>query len=193
MVLEIIFNGLDWIFGPILALDPMYPANPLLTVFLIATIIAFVTTLANKLLVDQDEMQASREEMKEFQEKMKEAQMSGDSKQLAKAQAMQQEVMAKQGAMMKNSFKPLIVTIVPIMLMFWWMAQPENAINAIRVELPQFVYYVLLVPLWQYIFGMFYGGGANIPFVAGWLGWYMLCTFAMTQILRKFMGFKAGF
>ncbi|MBZ9571582.1 DUF106 domain-containing protein [Methanobrevibacter sp. TMH8] len=192
MVLEIIFNGLNSIFGPIIALDPM-PHNPMLTIFLISTIIAFVTTLANKLLVDQDEMEASRNEMKQFQEKMKEAQMSGDAKALAKAQAMQKDVMAKQSDMMKNSFKPLIVTLVPIMLMFWWMAQPTNPINGVLVHLPQFAYYVLLVPLWQSLYGMFYGGANYIPFVAGWLGWYIMCTFAMTQILRKFMGFKSGF
>lgn len=192
MVLEVIFDGLNWIFAPIFALDPM-PNNPLLTIFLIATIIAFVTTLANKLLVDQDAMEDSREEMKQFQEKMKEAQMSGDAKELAKAQAMQQDVMAKQSDMMKNSFKPLIVTLIPIMLMFWWMAQPGNPINGVIVQLPQFVYYVLLVPLWHSVYGMFYGSAPAVPFIAGWLGWYIMCTFAMTQILRKFMGFKSGF
>ncbi|MCL2686938.1 MAG: EMC3/TMCO1 family protein [Methanobrevibacter sp.] len=194
MAFEIIFDGLNWIFAPIFALDPMPNGFPILTVFLIATIIAFITTLANKLLVDQDEMEASRNEMKEFQKMMKEAQTNGDAKKLAKAQAMQQQVMAKQSSMMMNSFKPLIVTFVPIMLMFWWMAQPDNPINSIVIQLPQFVYYVLLVPLWQAIFGMFYGGGSSsLPFTAGWLGWYIMCTFAMTQILRKFMGFKSGF
>ncbi|WP_318526213.1 EMC3/TMCO1 family protein [Methanobrevibacter arboriphilus] len=161
---------------------------------MIATIIAFFTTLANKLLVDQDEMESSRAEMKEFQEKMKEAQMSGDAKALAKAQAMQKDVMAKQGDMMKNSFKPLLVTLIPIMLMFWWMGQPSNPINHVIVQLPEFVYYVLLVPVWHGVYGMFYGGGGpSVPFIAGWLGWYIMCTFAMTQILRKFMGFKTGF
>jgi uncharacterized membrane protein (DUF106 family) len=192
MVLEVIFNGLNWIFTPIFALDPM-PNNPMLTIFLIATIIAFITTLANKLLVDQDEMESSREEMKQFQEKMKEAQMSGDAKALAKAQAMQKDVMAKQGAMIKNSFKPLIVTIIPIMLLFWWMYQPTNPINGVIVQLPQFVYYMFLVPLWHTISSMFFGGDPSVPFQVGWLGWYIICTFAMTQILRKFMGFKSGF
>lgn len=192
MVLEVIFGAINWVFGPILALDPM-PENPMLTIFLIATIIAFLTTLANKLLVDQSEMESSREEMNKFQETMKEAQMNGDSKKMAKAQAMQQDMMAKQSKMMKNSFKPLIVTIIPIMLMFWWMDQPSNPINEVIVQLPEFVYYVLLVPLWHSVYGMFYGGGGHLPFIAGWLGWYIMCTFAMTQILRKFMGFKSGF
>lgn len=192
MVLEVIFDAINGVFGPILALDPI-PENPMLTILLIATIIAFFTTLANKLLVNQEEMEASREEMKQFQEKMKEAQMSGDAKDLAKAQAMQQDVMAKQSNMMKNSFKPLLVTIIPIMFMFWWMGQPTNPINGVIVQLPEFVYYVLLVPLWNSVYGMFYGGGGHLPFITGWLGWYIMCTFAMTQILRKFMGFKSGF
>jgi len=192
MALEIIFDSFYWIFGPILTLDPM-PKNPMFTVFLIATIIAFITTLANKLLVDQDAIETSRQEMKQFQEKMKEAQKSGDPKALAKVQAMQKNVMAKQGDMMKNSFKPLIVTIIPIMLIFWWMSQPSNPINGVIVQLPQFVHYILLVPIWHSLYGMFYGEGPNIPFVIGWLGWYILCTFAMTQIFRKFMGFKSGF
>ena len=194
MALEIIFDGLNWIFGPIFALDPMPNGFPILTVLLIAIIISFFTTFANKLLVDQEAMEESRKEMKEFQERMKAAQQSGDSKELAKVQAEQQQIMAKQSSMMMSSFKPMIVTLVPIMLMFWWMAQPTNPINHIVIQLPEFVYYILLVPLWQAIYGMFYGGGSSaLPFTAGWLGWYMMCTFSMTQILRKFMGFKSGF
>ena len=113
---------------------------------------------------------------------------------MKQAQAMQKDVMAKQTAMMTNSFKPMIITIVPIMLMFWWMWQDGNPINGALVHLPHLVYWILLVPLWQNLFGMFYGGGgSSIPYVAGWLGWYILCTIAMSQILRKFMGFKSNF
>ncbi|MDR2966761.1 MAG: EMC3/TMCO1 family protein [Methanobacteriaceae archaeon] len=187
MVLEVIFDGLNWIFGPIIALDPN-PQNPLLTIFLISLIISFITTLANKLLVDQDEMESLQNEMKEFQKEMKEAQQSGDSKALAKAQSKQKDFMSKQSKMMKNSFKPLIVTFIPIILMFWWMAQ--STVSNVIVSLPPFAYYVLLTPIWH----MFYGPpSTTIPYAVGWLGWYILCTFAMTQTLRKFMGFKQGF
>ncbi|MCL2156597.1 MAG: EMC3/TMCO1 family protein [Methanobrevibacter sp.] len=186
MVLDIIFDGLNWIFGPIIALDPN-PQNPLLTIFLISTIIAFVTSLANKLMVDQDEMEALQKEMKEFQNEMKEAQTSGDSKALAKVQAKQKDFMSKQSKMMKNQFKPMIITFVPIILVFWWM---REAVSQVIVSLPPFAYYVLLTPIWH----MFYGPpSTSIPYAVGWLGWYILCTFAMSQIIRKFMGFKTGF
>jgi len=187
MVLDIIFEGLNWIFGPLIALDPN-PQNPLLTIFFISTIIAFITTLANKLLVDQDEMESLQKEMKEFQKEMKEAQASGDSKALAKVQAKQKDFMSKQAKMMKNSFKPLIVTFIPIILVFYWMG--TSAVSNVIVSLPAFAYYVLLTPVWH----MFYGPTvATVPYAVGWLGWYILCTFAMSQIMRKFMGFKQGF
>ena len=186
MALDVIFAGLNWIFGPIIAIDPN-PQNPLLTIFFISTIIAFVTTLANKLLVDQDEMESLQKEMKEFQKEMKEAQMSGDSKAMAKIQSKQKDFMSKQTKMMKNSFKPLIVTLIPFLLLFYWMAQ--SAVSKVIVSLPAFAYYVLLTPVWH----MFYGPpSTNIPYAVGWLGWYILCTFAMSQTIRKFMGFKTG-
>ncbi|MDR0900951.1 MAG: EMC3/TMCO1 family protein [Methanobrevibacter sp.] len=185
MVLDMIFGGLDAIFSPILALDPN-PSNPMLTIFLISTLIALLTTVANKLLVDQDEMESIREEMKEFQKEMREAQTSGDSKAMAKVQAKQTEVMAKQSKMMTSSFKPLIITFVPIILVFWWMGQ--SPVSQVSVQLPEFVYYTLLVPLWHMLYP-----GVHVFLYVGWLGWYILCTFAMSQILRKFMGFKSGF
>lgn len=188
MVFDVIFDGLNWIFGPLIALDPN-PQNPLLTIFLISAAIAFITTLANRLLVDQDEMESLQNEMKEFQNEMKEAQMSGDPKELAKVQSKQKDFMSKQSKMMKNSFKPLIVTFIPILLVFYWMAQ--SVVSKVIVSLPAFAYYVLLTPIWH----MFYGppSAPGIPYAVGWLGWYILCTFAMTQVIRKFMGFKSGF
>jgi len=188
MVLDVIFEGLNWILSPLIALDPN-PQNPLLVILLISTIIAFFTTLANRLMVDQDEMETIQNEMKEFQKEMKEAQQSGDSKELAKLQSKQQEFMSKQAKMMKNQFKPMIVTMVPILLVFWWMMSQE-VISKVIVSLPPFAYYVLLTPLWH----SFYGPpDTAVPYAVGWLGWYILCMFAMSQTIRKFMGFKTGF
>jgi uncharacterized membrane protein (DUF106 family) len=187
-VLGVIFNALDGIMNPVVSLDPN-PQNPLITVFLISTLIAVITTVANKVLVDQDKMDSLRDEMKVFQEKLREAQKSGDSKELAKAQSQQQDFMKKQSTMMKMSFKPLIVTFVPILIVFYWMGQ-STAISNVVVSLPSFVYYVLLVPVWH----TFYGPpDTMIPYAVGWLGWYILCTFSMSQIIRKIVGLKSGF
>ena len=186
----IIFEGLNTIFNPILALDPN-PQNPALTVLIIAFIVSLITTVANKYLVDQDELNAQQAEMKEFNAKLRDAQKRGDGKEIAKLQAEQTELMQQQTAMMTNQFKPMIVTFVPIILIFFWMR--SSAIHDLVIILPKTVYWVTLTPLWHVIGSFLYGGQATIPYGIGWLLWYMICTFGMSQILRKFLGFKQGF
>ena len=186
----IIFDALNTIFNPILALDPN-PQNPALTVLIIAFIVSLITTVANKYLVDQDELNAQQAEMKEFNAKLREAQKKGDGKEVAKLQAQQSELMQQQTAMMTNQFKPMIVTFVPIILIFFWMR--SSAIHDLVIILPKTVYWVTLTPLWHFIGSFLYGGKATIPYGIGWLLWYMICTFGMSQILRKFLGFKQGF
>jgi uncharacterized membrane protein (DUF106 family) len=66
--------------------------------------------------------------MKGFQQEMMAAQKSGDPKAMAEVQKKQSEFMKLQQEMMMNSFKPMIVTMVPILLIFWWMAA-QPAIN----------------------------------------------------------------
>ena len=186
----IIFQALNAVFNPILALDPN-PTNPALTVLIIAFIVSLITTVANKYLVDQDELNAQQAEMKEFNARLRDAQKRGDGKEIAKLQAEQAELMQQQTAMMTNQFKPMIVTFVPIILIFFWMR--SSAIHDLVIILPKTVYWVTLTPLWHVIGSFMYGGKATIPYGIGWLLWYMICTFGMSQILRKFLGFKQGF
>lgn len=196
MAFDIVYSVLNPIFNPFLALDPN-PQNPILTIFVVATIISFITTLANKLLVDQDEMNRVQAEMKEFQSELRAAQQSGDSKKMAKMQAQQGEMMAQQSKMMQSQFKPMIVTMIPILLVFWWMQQ--SAISGVIVQMSPFAYYCSLVPFWHWLGNLLafiapiYGGTPVPGYVIGWLLWYMICTFGMSQVLRKFMGFKQGF
>lgn len=187
---DIIFEFLNGIFGPLVTLDPN-PQNPVLTVLVVAFIVSLITTIANKFLVDQDKMNETQAKMKEFQKEVREAQKAGDGKKLVQLQQQQQEMMKAQTEMMGNSFKPMIVTLVPILLIFWWMR--ASVISGLLVTLPPSVYYITLTPIWHFFGHFLYGGDATIPFTIGWLLWYMICTFAMSQILRKFLGFKQGF
>ena len=189
-IMGMIYGALNSIFNPILALDPN-PTNPALTVLIIAFIVSLITTIANKYLVDQEEMNEHQARMKDLNKRMRDAQKRGDGKELAKIQAEQTEMMKGQTAMMSNQFKPMIVTFVPIILIFFWMR--SSAISNLVIILPQTVYWVTLTPLWHALGGFIYGGKATIPFGIGWLLWYMICTFSMSQILRKFLGFKQGF
>ena len=185
-IMGMVYGALNTIFNPILALDPN-PTNPALTVLIIAFFVSLITTIANKYLVDQDEMNAIQERNKAFQKELRDAQKRGDGKKIAELQAKQTEMMKDQSAMMSNQFKPMIVTFVPIILIFFWMR--TSAISNLVIILPPSVYWVTLTPLWHVIGSIFYGGQATIPYGIGWLLWYMICTFGMSQILRKFLGF----
>ena len=189
-IMGMVYGALNTIFNPILALDPN-PTNPALTVLIIAFIVSLITTIANKYLVDQDQMNEVQVKMKEFQNELRDAQKRGDGKKVAELQARQSEMMQDQTAMMSNQFKPMIVTFVPIILIFFWMR--SSAISDLVIILPQTVYWVTLTPLWHALGGVLYGGKATIPYGIGWLLWYMICTFGMSQILRKYLGFKQGF
>jgi uncharacterized membrane protein (DUF106 family) len=189
MVLEFITNP---IFGALnTVLMPIINAvGPIVTVFMIAVVVAFFITLANKLLVDQDRLEFLQKEMKVYQSEMMAAQKSGDQAAQAKVQKKQKEFMKLQQEMMGNSFKPMIVTMVPILLVFWWMASVP-AITSFYMEIPAVTYYTLLVP----IFHMFYKPSAFVPvgiMAIEWLGWYILCSFAFSMVFRKFMGLKGG-
>ncbi len=193
MVLEFItdpiFGALNAVFLPF-----VNAVGPIIAVFIIAAVVAFFITLANKLLVDQDRLESMQKEMKSYQAEMMAAQKSGDQAALAKVQKKQKEFMKLQQEMMGNSFKPMLVTMIPILLVFWWMATvPAIAGTAgqlgLVMELPTVVFYTLLVP----VFHLFYQQSPGVPYQAiEWLGWYILCSFAFSLIWRKYLGLKGG-
>ena len=189
-IMGMVYGALNTVFNPILAMDPN-PANPALTVLIIAFIVSLITTIANKYLVDQEEMNEIQARSKKLTSELREAQKKGDGKKIAELQARQTEMMKDQSAMMSNQCKPMIVTFVPIILIFFWMR--TSAISGLVVHLPVTVYWITLTPVWHFIGSIFYGGKATIPYGIGWLLWYMICTFGMSQILRKYLGFKQGF
>lgn len=63
-----------------------------------------------------------------------------------------------------------------------------SQIQNLIIVLPKIVYWITLTPLWHLIGGVVYGSAATIPFGIGWLLWYMMCTFTISQILRKYFG-----
>ena len=189
--LQPVFDAMNALFNPLMALDPT-PNNPVLTVFVISAAVSLLTVTAQKLLVDQDKMNEMQERSKTFNKELREAQASGDGKKVAKLQAQQMEMMQDQSEVMKMSFRPMIVTMIPILLIFAWMWQ--SVIKDMIIVLPPAVYYCTFTPLFHAFGQWIYGGNiTTIPYGIGWLFWYFICTFGMSQIIRKFMGFKNGF
>ena len=154
--------GISW-------LQPVFDAMNavlMLTVFVISFIISLLTVTAQKLLVDQDKMNEMQAKSKALQKELRAAQASGDTKEMAKVQAKQMDMMQDQSEIMKMSFRPMIVTMIPILLIFAWMWQ--STIRNLIVVFPPAVYYCTLTPLFHSLGQMLYGG--NITTIHGYGG-----------------------
>ena len=108
-----------------------------------------------------------KSKMQKFQEKSRQAKRKNDTKELNK---LNQEMMGVQTKMMSNSFKPMLYTMVPIIIIFSWLGKYEYIksfieTNGYLVSLP------FALPIW----------GSKLE----WLGWYILCSFAISPLIKK--------
>jgi len=105
-------------------------------ILLIAFAVTLVSSLVTRAFIDRDKMKKLREEMKQHQEKIKEATKSKDTKALQKHQ---EEFMKLTMEQMSHSFKPMIITIIPILLIFGWVRANYGDIGSVHnvtLELP---------------------------------------------------------
>lgn len=106
---------LDSIFNPWLL--PLISANPFWGIIGIALAISFLITLIYKLVTDQDKMRGLKEKQKDFQARMKSLRDKPDE-----MMKVQKEAMSVNMEYMKQSFKPTLITMIPILLIFGWLA-----------------------------------------------------------------------
>ncbi len=194
-IFNMFYSTADMIFLPLI--NSLHPA---IAIFIMAFIVSFIINLATKLLVNQDRMAEIKKEIQEFQVKARQSQ--NDPKAMEEMAKEQQKIMAVQMEMMKMSFKPMIYTWVPIIIIFaylrhvydyngiWHLANPNW--NGVVVYLPEILSKILFVGQFHWLGGMFYHGGFGIvgDNALGWLGWYILCSMATSMVLRKVMGLK---
>ncbi|MEK6964300.1 MAG: EMC3/TMCO1 family protein [Nanoarchaeota archaeon] len=108
MVFESILNAA---FGFVL------PWPAWLSILIISFILTLITTLVYKYTTNQSEMKRLKDETKMHQKKLKE--LKGDPK---KAMEVQQKAMAVNMEYMKHSFKPMLYTMLPLLLIFGWLS-----------------------------------------------------------------------
>jgi len=101
---------LDPIFGPMLGLPP------LVTIVVISLLVSLLITIVYKFMTDQTLMKDLKHRQKEFQKKMKAHRQEPEK--LMKIQKQAMEVNMKY---MTQSFKPTLVTFLPIILIFGWL------------------------------------------------------------------------
>jgi uncharacterized membrane protein (DUF106 family) len=105
----------DTIFNPVFGWMLNMPS--ILAILLLATILALISTLLQKYLTDQAKMKRLREDTKKLQKQMKEAKNNPEA-----VMKIQSKMMPIQMDLMKESFKPLLVTLIPFLLVFFWLS-----------------------------------------------------------------------
>ena len=111
--------GLFNIFDPVLdyVLSPLLKLPSIVGLLIITLAITFIITIIYKYTTDQVLLKSIRDKQKKLQEEMKKHR--NDPKKVMK---MQKEAFASSGEMMKESFKSMLYTFVPIIILFGWIA-----------------------------------------------------------------------
>ena len=110
--------------------------NPQISIIFFAFLITVFITLVTKLLTDGNRMKELKGKQKELQAKMKEHKHNPE-----KMAEFQKEMFSNMGETMKSSFKPMLITLIPLLVFFGWLknvfATPSNnefSTNSIYTE-----------------------------------------------------------
>lgn len=97
-------------------LNPLLKLGPLWAILILSLVISLVITVVYKYLTDQKRMKELKDEQKELQNQMKS--LKDSPQEIIK---LQKEAMKKNWEYMRSSFKPTLVTMIPIIIIFGWM------------------------------------------------------------------------
>jgi len=99
-----------------MALKEIIISNPKVSLVTISFLITLAMTLVTKYFTDQNKMKELKKIQKACQIKLK------DNKgNLEEQKKIQKEIMSCSMELMKHSFKPIIFTFIPLILIFWWV------------------------------------------------------------------------
>jgi len=91
---------------------------PKTSIVILGAIVSFFITLSTKFFSNQERLKEIREKQKMLKEESKKHR--GDPQ---KMMEIQKQMMEDFPEMMKHSFKPMLVTLVPLLLLFYWLRQ----------------------------------------------------------------------
>ena len=128
---------------------------------IIAIIIVFIATLFSKFIVNQSALRELKNEQKEKQEKLKELQKTNPKE----AAQMMNDILRLTNKQLRMNIKPLILTLILAIIFLPWLA---------IVFTEPVVYLPFSLPFFENDFG--------------WLAWYIIVSFPLNSLFRKFMG-----
>lgn len=108
-------------------------AYPAASLIIISALVTLVSTLVTKWLTNQEHLKSLKVRQKEIQKDLKNHK-PGEKM----FQELQAEMLQISMATMKSSFKPLLVTMIPFLLLFVWIK------NTYEVLLPHWIWYYII-------------------------------------------------
>jgi len=134
-----------------MAIVEFIQANPKISILILAVVVTFISTIVTKWLTNQEHLKELKKRQKEIQKELK------NQKDNPKVfSEMQNEMLQITGTMMKSSFKPVLITMVPFLILFYWIRS---------------------------LYGAPSDGGEAL--LAGWFWWYLGGSVAAGLIWRK--------
>ena len=94
--------------------------NPRVSIILIGVVLTFFSTIVTKWLTNQEHLKQLKARQKEAQKEMKECRKSGDT---CKMEELNSEVLKITMTMMKSSFRPMFVTMIPFLIVIYWIRE----------------------------------------------------------------------
>ena len=90
--------------------------NPKVSIIILSGIVTLISTLVTKWMTNQEHLRSLKERQKQIQQDLKKCK-PGEKL----FEELQNEMLQITMTMMKSSFKPLLVTMIPFLLLFAWI------------------------------------------------------------------------
>jgi len=107
---------IDMLLNPVFSW--IFNLPPIVAILILSIVLGLLTTLLQKYMTDQAKMKRLKADTKKYQVQMKELQKKGETEKLMK---LQKKMMPLQMDLMKESFRPLFVTMIPFLMIFFWL------------------------------------------------------------------------
>jgi len=159
-----LYTLLDKVFSPILVL------NPMVSLTIMAFIISFIVVISYKKLIDKELLMQTKKRMKKLKEMTVEAQKSKD---LTKIEVITKEMMELNKVYLKEVIKPLIVSLLVLIIFFPWMSSRFSGMVVLKLP---------FIKTTGNFKDIIVGNGL------GWVGWYIIVSLTIGWILRKSLG-----
>ena len=90
--------------------------NSKLSIIIISFLVSLFITVIRYFMVDKEKMKSMKEKQKALREEMKQYKNNPE-----KMMEINQKMLEDMPEQMKQSFKPMIITLIPILIIFAWM------------------------------------------------------------------------